>query len=41
MNPLVLPEEAYRVVYDRVAQLSLDYLSGLEERCMFSRHIGS
>ena len=35
MNPLALPEEAYRQIYDRISQLALDYLAGIGERSCF------
>lgn len=35
MNPLALPEEAYRQVYDRVTDLALGYLFEINERSCF------
>ena len=35
MNPLVLSETAYREVYERIAQLALDYLAGIDRRSCF------
>ena len=35
MNPLALSEAEYRRVYERIVQLALDYLSGLDQRSCF------
>ena len=35
MNPLALSEAEYRQVYERIVQLALDYLSGLDQRSCF------
>ena len=35
MNPLALPEEAYRQVYDRVTELALGYLLEINKRSSF------
>ena len=35
MNPLALSDAEYQRVYERIAQLSLDYLAGLEQRSCF------
>jgi aromatic-L-amino-acid decarboxylase len=35
MNPLALPEDEYRQVYQRITQLALDYLSGINHRSCF------
>ena len=35
MNPLVLSESEYRLVYERISQLALDYLAGLNQRSCF------
>jgi len=35
MNPLALPEEAYRQVYDRVTELALGYLLEINQRSSF------
>ena len=32
MNPLALSEEEYRQVYERIAQLALDYLASIDQR---------
>ena len=35
MNPLALSVEEYRRVYERIAQVALDYLASIEERSCF------
>jgi glutamate/tyrosine decarboxylase-like PLP-dependent enzyme len=35
MNPLVLPDDAYRQVYERVSRLALDYLAAIDQRSCF------
>ncbi|HEY4931535.1 MAG TPA: aminotransferase class V-fold PLP-dependent enzyme [Terriglobales bacterium] len=35
MNPLALSDAEYRRVYERIAELALDYLAGLEQRSCF------
>jgi aromatic-L-amino-acid/L-tryptophan decarboxylase len=32
MNPLALSQEEYRLVYDRITHLALDYLAGIDQR---------
>jgi glutamate/tyrosine decarboxylase-like PLP-dependent enzyme len=41
MNPLILSEEEYRAVFDRISRLSLDYLAGVDERPSFPQVTGS
>jgi aromatic-L-amino-acid/L-tryptophan decarboxylase len=41
MNPLVLSEAEYRAVFERAAQLSLDYLTTIGERSSFPSVTGS
>lgn len=35
MNPLALSEQEYRRVYERIAQVALDYLAGIDRRSCF------
>ena len=35
MNPLALSESEYRLVYERISRLALDYLAGLNQRSCF------
>src|SRR5271167_2043969 len=37
MNPLALPDEAYRQVYQRITQLALDYLADIDQRPCFPK----
>jgi glutamate/tyrosine decarboxylase-like PLP-dependent enzyme len=41
MNPLILSDEDYEAVFDRIKQLSLDYLAGIGERPSFPQITGS
>jgi aromatic-L-amino-acid/L-tryptophan decarboxylase len=41
MNPLILSEQEYKAVFDRITRLSLDYLAGIDERPSFPRVTGS
>ena len=41
MNPLILPEQEYKAVFDRITRLSLDYLAGIDERPSFPQVTGS
>ncbi len=41
MNPLVLSDEEYKAVFDRITRLSLDYLAGINERPSFPDVTGS
>ncbi len=38
MNPLVLSDDEYRAVFERITQLALEYLATLEPAPQFSRH---
>jgi hypothetical protein len=40
MNPLILSDEEYEAVFERITQLSLDYLAGIDERPTFPRITG-
>ena len=41
MNPLTLPDAEYKEVFERIAQLALEYLASLDERPSFPRVTGS
>jgi aromatic-L-amino-acid decarboxylase len=41
MNPLVLSNDEYRAVFDRITGLSLDYLAGINKRPSFPQVTGS
>ncbi|MGB8889992.1 MAG: pyridoxal-dependent decarboxylase [Candidatus Korobacteraceae bacterium] len=41
MNPLILSDENYKAIFERVTRLSLDYLTSIGERPSFPRITGS
>ncbi len=41
MNPLVLSDADYKAVFDRIAQLSLEYITSIDERPTFPKITGS
>ena len=41
MNPLILSDEQYKTIFERVTRLSLDYLTSIGERPSFPRITGS
>ncbi len=41
MNPLVLSDDDYKAVFERVTQLSLEYVASVYERATFPTITGS